>query len=562
MTKPFGTLLLELGKIDAETLERALGAQKAHGERLGEILTKLGVLSDVDRAQALGTQLELPVVMAPDYPAEPVLGERISGKFLKEAKVIPLADRPEALFVAMVDPLDSYALRALQLLVGKPVKVAVAADSEFEAAFERLYESGRSALDQLFDQIGHTPADADESDDVERLKDLASEAPVIRMVNLLVSRAIDERASDIHIEPFDNRLKVRYRVDGMLREKKAPPAHLAAAIASRIKIMARLNIAERRLAQDGRIRFQYRGREIDIRVSTVPTIHGESVVLRLLDKTGLVLAFDALGMIPDDETKFRRILEYPHGIVIVTGPTGSGKSTTLYGALAVLNQPDRKILTVEDPVEYQVEGVNQIQVKPQIGLSFAKLLRSVVRQDPDIIMIGEMRDLETAQIAVQSALTGHLVLSTLHTNDAVGAITRLLDMGVEDYLMTSTLRGIVGQRLVRRLCERCRASYRAAPELVDRLGLDRFSGGHEVVLHRPVGCEACAGIGYVGRVGVFEILALDEEFGRLILARADTARLRAAAIERGFRTMDEDGLAKAVGGVTTIEEILRVTQVG
>jgi general secretion pathway protein E len=560
MTKPLGALLLELGKIDAETLDRALGAQKARGERLGEILTSLGVLSDIDKANALGAQLDLPVVRLPDFPDEPVLGEHISRRFLREAKVIPLADRPEVLFIAMVDPLDTDARRALELFAAKPVKIAVAAEGEFEAAFERIYESGRSALDRLIDQTGNAPAEGEENDDVERLKDLASEAPVIRMVNMLIGQAIEERASDVHIEPFENRLKVRYRVDGLLRERKAPPARLAAAIASRVKIMARLDIAERRLAQDGRMRFPTRGRDIDIRVSTVPTIHGESVVLRLLDTSALVLDFGALGMTGGDEAAFRRVLRNPHGMVIVTGPTGSGKSTTLHGALALLNQPDRKILTVEDPVEYRVEGVNQIQVKPRIGLSFATLLRSVVRQDPDIVMIGETRDLETARIAVQSALTGHLVLSTLHTNDAVGAVTRLLDMGIEDYLMAATLRGVVGQRLVRRLCERCRAPRRAVPEVVERLGLDRFAEG-EIVLHRAVGCAACGGTGFSGRVGVFEVLALDEGLGRLILARADAGRLRAAANERGFRTMDEDGLAKAVAGVTTVEEILRVTRV-
>jgi general secretion pathway protein E len=391
---------------------------------------------------------------------------------------------------------------------------------------------------------------------------MASEAPVVRLVNLLIQRAVESRASDIHIEPFENRLRVRYRVDGVLQDVEAPPAHSTAAVISRFKIMAKLNIAERRLPQDGRIQLRIQGRELDLRVSTVPTLYGESVVLRLLDKGSVVLDFDALGFQGSTLERFLRVLELPHGIIVVTGPTGSGKSTTLYTALHKLNTPDRKIVTVEDPVEYQLEGINQIQVKPQIGLTFASALRSIVRQDPDVIMIGEMRDRETAGIAVQSALTGHLVLSTLHTNDAAGGVTRLLDMGVEDYLLTSTVNGILAQRLVRTLCKHCAEPYEAMPELIEELELHRFSQGKPVMLHRPVGCEHCNGIGYHGRAAIMEFLVVSDPIRRLVLQHTDAGSIQEQAQKEGMRIMYEDGLSKALSGLTTLEEVIRVSQEG
>ncbi|MCB1765595.1 MAG: Flp pilus assembly complex ATPase component TadA, partial [Candidatus Competibacteraceae bacterium] len=371
------------------------------------------------------------------------------------------------------------------------------------------------------------------------------------------------RASDIHIEPFENRLKVRYRVDGVLREVESPPSRLSAAVISRIKIMAKLNIAERRLPQDGRIQLRAQGKEIDLRVSTVPTLWGESVVMRILDKASMVLNFEALGFSPRTLKRFLDVLMMPHGIIVVTGPTGSGKTTTLYTALLTLNTPERKILTVEDPVEYQLEGINQIQVKPQINLTFANALRSIVRQDPDVIMIGEMRDLETAGIAVQSALTGHLVLSTLHTNDAAGGVTRLLDMGVDDYLLTSTINGILAQRLVRLLCLHCREPYPALPELVEEMRLQRFveteDRGSGITLYKAVGCEQCGGTGYRGRAAIMEFLIMSDPLRRLVLKHADATVLQAEAQKEGMDTLYEDGLRKVVAGHTTIEEVLRVT---
>jgi general secretion pathway protein E len=405
--------------------------------------------------------------------------------------------------------------------------------------------------------LTETGADEDFLEDVGRLRDLASEVPVIRLVNQLISRAVESGASDIHIESLQSRMIVRYRIDGILREVASPPANLRAAIISRVKIMAKLNIAERRLPQDGRIRIAVQGREFDLRISTMPTLHGEGVVMRVLDRASLVHDLSVLGFSDAMLAPFLGVLDRPQGILLVTGPTGSGKTTTLYTSLMRLNSIERKLFTVEDPIEYQLEGVNQIQVKPQIGLTFAQVLRSVLRQDPDIIMVGEMRDLETAQIAVQAALTGHLVLSTLHTNNAAGTITRLLDMGVEDYLVTSTVSGVLAQRLVRKLCQHCREAYEPLPELVNQLDLPHATG--TPMLYRARGCGHCRG-GYRGRVGVFEFLPLTDEIRRLVLSHATAHDIHRAGAAEGMCSMYDDGIAKAIAGVTSIEEVLRVTR--
>jgi general secretion pathway protein E len=398
------------------------------------------------------------------------------------------------------------------------------------------------------------------SDDVQQLKDIASEAPVIRLVNLIIGHALEARASDIHIEPFENRLIVRYRVDGVMHEVESPPRRLSAAVISRIKIMANLDIAERRLPQDGRIKLRIQGKELDLRISTVPTMHGESVVMRILDKSGTVLDFTALGFDAESLKIFLEALHQPHGIILVTGPTGSGKTTTLYTALQTLNRPDVKILTVEDPVEYQMEGVNQIQVKPQIGLTFANALRSIVRQDPDVIMIGEIRDLETAQIAVQSALTGHMVLSTLHTNDAASTVNRLLDMGMDDYLLTSTVIGILAQRLVRTLCEHCRELRPVLPELAREMELHRYTSAQPVELYHAVGCQHCGNTGYIGRISIVEMLPINDDIRSLVMQHATSGEIHKLAIQQGMLTMFDNGMRKVVAGVTTIEEVLRVTR--
>jgi general secretion pathway protein E len=411
----------------------------------------------------------------------------------------------------------------------------------------------------IVDNIEARPEEEDFGD-VAHLKDLASEAPVIRLVNLILTKAVEQRASDIHIEPFENRLIVRYRIDGVLHEVESPPRRLSAAVISRVKIMANLDIAERRLPQDGRIKLRIQGKEIDLRVSTVPTMHGESVVMRILDKGGVPLEFASLGFDGVGLERFLKILDEPHGILLVTGPTGSGKTTTLYTALDRLNKSDVKIVTVEDPVEYQMPGINQIQVKPQIDLTFANALRSIVRQDPDIIMVGEIRDVDTLRIAMQSALTGHLVISTVHTNDAPSTVSRLLDMGAEDYLLTSTVNGILAQRLVRTLCPKCREPHKALPEVIDQMSLRRYVPQGDVTLYKPVGCPECAGTGYWGRICIIEVMVMTDNIRSLIMRHSTAGDLRGAAIMEGMETMFENGLRKALAGVTTIEEVLRVTR--
>ncbi|MEO7107200.1 MAG: type II secretion system ATPase GspE, partial [Rhodoferax sp.] len=545
-----GEILIERGKLDLANLERALRVQETDKkERIGAILTRTGFAAERDVIDALSLQLNVPLVQGANYPELPILEERVSVRFIKESKALPLQEDEEQLVLAMVDPLDEYVLNAFRLVTGRTVVARLAVPSELKAAFERLYGTGKTSMDQIVGEA-QTRDEEGGSEDLQQLKELASEAPIIRLVSLIIGHALQARASDIHIEPFENRLIVRYRVDGVMHEVESPPRRFSAAVISRIKIMASLDIAERRLPQDGRIKLRIQGKEIDLRVSTVPTMHGESVVMRILDKSGTALDFVTLGFDPLVLQRFLDVLMQPHGIVLVTGPTGSGKTTTLYTALDRLNKPDIKILTVEDPVEYQMEGINQIQVKPQIGLTFANALRSIVRQDPDVIMIGEIRDLETAQIAVQSALTGHMVLSTLHTNDAASTINRLLDMGMDDYLLTSTVNGILAQRLVRTLCNHCREPHPALPEVVEEMQLRRFTSANPVMLYRPVGCEVCGGTGYSGRVSIVELLAMTDTIRSMIMRRVTSGEVKQQAIADGMQTMYENGLAKAVAGIT------------
>ncbi len=550
--------LVASGKLDEAALDRVLRLQANNEERLEALLVKLGLAGERDVAEALSRELRLEIAEPPDYPEAPVIEGKLTSKFMRHSGVLPLADGSDGLVVAMIDPLDDYAARAIEMASGKRVLPRIALPSDFEAAYARLYETEKVPLGQVAGAAGEIGADEELLEDVDRLRDLASEVPVIRLVNQLIARAIDSRASDIHIEPLQNRMAVRYRIDGVLREFASPPTRLRAAIISRVKIMAKLNIAERRLPQDGRIRLAVQGKEFDLRVSTMPTLHGESVVMRILDRSSLVLDLGELGFQEATLEPFLKVLDHPQGILLVTGPTGSGKTTTLYTCLMRLNSPERKLFTVEDPIEYQLEGVNQIQVKPQIGLTFAQVLRSVLRQDPDVIMVGEMRDLETAQIAVQAALTGHLVLSTLHTNSAAGTVTRLLDMGVEDYLVTSTVNGVLAQRLVRKLCLQCREPYRAMPELAAHLRLP--AKGAQPTLYRARGCDRCQGSGYFGRIAVLEFLPLSDEIRRLVLNRATAQDIHRAAAAEGMRSMYDDGMQKAVQGSTSIEEVLRVTR--
>ena len=518
------------------------------------MLNRLGVVSDKDIAQALAELLELPIVEREDYPADADLNGAISFRFLKENSSIPLNQLEDKVVLAMADPLDQNVIDAVRIATGKSIEVRIGTLSDINEAINQISGLDSSKMDQIVDEVS---VDEISDDELDHLKDLASEAPVIRLVNLIIQRAAEQGASDIHIEPFEGNLKVRYRIDGVLQEVESPPRQFAAAIISRIKIMAKLNIAERRLPQDGRIRNRIQGREYDMRISTVPTMHGESVVMRLLNQESVVLDFKALGFQQYDHDKFIQALRQPHGMILLTGPTGSGKTTTLYTALSLLNEPHRKIITVEDPVEYQLEGINQIQAKASIGLTFANALRSIVRQDPDVIMVGEMRDLETAEICVQSALTGHLVLSTLHTNDSVSSVTRLMEMGVEDYLLTSTLNAVIAQRLVRVLCGECKTKTELPSNLKDEM---RAIQADDHMYVSEGGCEACHYTGYNGRISIIEMLIITDEIRKLILEHADAATLAAAASQQGMRTMYQDGLQKVAQGITTLEEILRVTQ--
>ncbi|MBW3550468.1 MAG: type II secretion system ATPase GspE [Proteobacteria bacterium] len=548
--------LLAKGRLKEPDLVRARRLQEETGGSLLGLLARLGLVSERDHAEAVAAVLDLPLVTTKDAPEMPPEGVGLTVKFMKQFHVCPSHETDIAVEVLMADPQDSYTIDAVRLAIQRPVIVKVAVRSEIDDLIERWYGQGRSAMGAI---VETAEGEGSDLDDVEHLRDLASEAPVIRLVNLVIQRAVELRASDIHIEPFENRLKVRYRVDGVLTEGESPPANLTAAVISRVKIMAKLNIAERRLPQDGRIMLRVQGRELDLRVSTMPTAHGESVVMRLLDRETVVLDFYRLGFTDEFLPQFQKVLEQPHGILLVTGPTGSGKTTTLYTALSKLNTADVKIITVEDPVEYQIEGINQIQAKPQIGLDFAHALRSIVRQDPDIIMVGEIRDLETARIAIQSALTGHLVLSTLHTNNAAGGITRLLDMGVEDYLLTSTVNGILAQRLVRRLEPVHAEKYPASPEEIENAGVVRFQPEGEIFLYHPR-TSAIAPTGYLGRTTIMEFLVMNDELRRAVMRHAGMGELEQIAREAGMRTMYEDGIVKALAGETTIEEVLRVTE--
>ena len=546
-----GEMLVAAGKLNHRDLDRALTAQRELGGMLGKVLVQLGVVSELDISQALSKQLKVPFITAEEFPTLTPEVEGLLPDFLFGHNVYPLRVEEGVLDVAMAVPQDEFVLKALNMVSGLEIRPFIANESDIERA---LAQPSQEAIEG--DEFG---MDGDAGDFVEHLKDLASEAPVIRLVNAIVGRVIDMRASDIHLEPFDDGMHVRYRVDGVIHSSEIVPPKHSAAVGSRVKLLAHLDIAERRLPQDGRIKTRVKGRELDLRVSTVPTVHGESIVMRVLDRASVRFSLADMGFEQGTLTKFNELLARPHGILLVTGPTGSGKTTTLYAALAKLDSETQKIITVEDPVEYQLEGINQIQVHAQINLTFANALRSILRQDPDIIMIGEMRDGETAQIAVQSALTGHLVLSTLHTNTAAGAIIRLKDMGVEGYLITSSVIGILAQRLVRTLCKECKAPYVPPEAEWKSSGLSRFCELGTPV-YKPVGCSQCRQTGFRGRTGIHELMPLDEKIRTAILAGKDASELNSIASRDGMLSLHEDGLRKVMDGVTSLDELARVTQ--
>ncbi len=565
-----GEILMEMDRLQPGQLDHALSVQREKGGRIGEILVEMEFVEEEDVARALARQLDYPCEMNIDTEELDLqLLEKFKLGWAREHGVLPYEERGGHVLVATDDPLAVEVLDEVRLLTGSELMPVVVPTT-------KLQEAINSAFDRKSRQLGGGLDDLDEEEnphaeeaslDINDLLDAGDddEAPVIRFVNSLFVQAVRERASDIHIEAGEKELTVRFRIDGVLQEVANPPKRFHSSIITRIKIMAGLNIAEKRLPQDGRIRIKMAGKDIDIRVATAPAVHGERITMRLLDKSAVLLNLRDIGMAEDHLDVMLDIIFNPHGIILVTGPTGSGKTTTLYSCLSEINSPDKNILTIEDPVEYQLEGISQMQVSPKIDLDFARGLRSYLRHDPDVIMVGEIRDVETAEMAIQASLTGHLVFSTLHTNDAAGAFTRLTDMGVEPFLVSSTVICTMAQRLIRRLCPDCRQAYRPTPEELAEVGLtreevDQKAGG---ALFRPgdkQDCETCLGLGYKGRMGIYEILGVGDPIRRLVMNRADTSKIKKEAARQGMRNLREDGAVKVLDGHTSIEEVLRVTQ--
>ena len=551
-----GERLVKQGIISADDLKRVMRLQEEQHTSLVRMIVELGFVSEDDLLPVLSEHLSIPCVSLKDFPTTSLSASRLIStvEFLKLARIAPLKVDGDELQVATTDPTDLTRFHAIEIATGLKVRPFLAKEKDILARIGVESDEGASA-DAASDGSATQELGAmGDEEDVEYLRDMASEVPVIRIVNQMISRALESRASDIHIEPYESELKIRYRIDGILHDMESPPRQMKSAIISRFKILAQLNIAERRLPQDGRFKVKVAGKDVDLRISTIPTLYGESVVIRLLERSQIFTDLQSLGFPDDTHQRFSDMITKPHGMVLVTGPTGSGKTTTLYGALQKINDPGKKIITVEDPVEYELAGINQIQVKPQIGLTFANGLRSIVRQDPDIIMIGEIRDFETAEIAVQAALTGHLVLSTLHTNDSAGAISRLLEMGVQDYLLASSLLGVLAQRLVRRLCMNCR---KEVP--FEGTKVEGWVDPPDTVWG-PTGCEACSGTGYIGRIGIYELLRISPAVSKLIVEHTDAGSIRSFALTQGLSLLKQDGWQKARDGVTTIEEVLRVTR--
>jgi general secretion pathway protein E len=554
-----GTILLENNLISEEELQEALACQKKTRERLDKIFLRLKFLTQEEILKAWGAKFRIPYLDR--IPEEEIDAEsltKLSRSFLKRSGLLPLKGER----LATANPLNLDSVDSLRLTLGNPLKMVIAPGEEIIRGIERGYgaQEGQSAAEIIeeFDKVdfGHGEGLGEGAED---LLDLASKPPIIKFVNSLILQALKKRASDIHIEPFEKELRIRYRIDGLLYDTLRNDRSHQPAIVSRIKVMAGLNIAERRLPQDGRISIKMAGKDVDIRVSVIPTFFGERVVMRLLDKSTMSFDLGNLGFSEESLKKFLKLIKSAHGIILNTGPTGSGKTTTLYSALSSINTLDKNIITVEDPVEYQLEGIGQIQVKPKIGLTFASGLRSIVRQDPDIMMVGEIRDVETAEIAIHAALTGHLVFSTLHTNDAAGAITRVLDMGVEPYLVSSSVIGIIAQRLVRLICPECKETYIPNPQSLLEVGLEP-SHLEKGVLWRGKGCSTCFNTGYWGRTGIFELLIIDDEIKDMITNRKQANLIKQTAISRGMVTLQQAGVEKILSGITTLEEVLRVTQ--
>jgi len=559
-----GEILQETFGVTAESIKGALTVQREKGGRVGEILIQQRKITDSDLLSARSLQCGLEIVNTLPNNLEPFFTQRVPIGFLKKFKMIPVAT-PEESYIALAEPVFFQQADDLQrVLQWDGMKIVLAPQNEIFVAINSAYDVTRKDVtDQVMQDVDEDYPESilSEIEETSDLLDDTSDAPVIKLVNLVLSQAVRDNASDIHIESYKDRVKIRKRVDGILYDMYSPPRHVQGKLTSRIKIMAKMDIAEKRLPQDGRIEIRIADKNVDIRVSTLPTSFGERVVMRLLDKSNTLVPLDDLGLSQEDLTRFLRLIKAPHGIILVTGPTGSGKTTTLYSTLGILNNPDINIITVEDPVEYQLNGISQMQVNPKIGLTFANGLRTIVRQDPDVILVGEIRDMETAEIAIQSALTGHLVFSTLHTNDAASAITRLIDMGVEPFLVSSSVNAIMAQRLVRKVCAHCREAYVPSATYLERVGLPPLEfAGKEIF--RGAGCVHCLQTGYKGRIGIFELMLLTPAMKSLILTTSDAGEIKKqalASLETGMVTLRQDGLRKVLAGITTLEEVFRVT---
>ncbi|MFQ5554313.1 MAG: GspE/PulE family protein [Acidimicrobiia bacterium] len=549
-----GALLLEEGLLTTDELAAAIAAQEDSGEPLGRIILEEGLVEEAFLVQTLARQIGIEYVELADVSIDPAAVATVPEYLQQRYTALPIAFEEDRLVVALADPANVLAIDDLRAVSGHDISPRVATRSDLEDAIRR-----QSRFDESVSDLAELAAEGHDTDETgAHMEAAADEAPVVKLMNTIIARAVNERASDIHIEPGERDLRVRFRIDGVLHEVMTTPRSIANAVVSRVKIMSDLNIAERRLPQDGRISLRVSGRAIDLRTATLPSIHGEKVVMRILDKSGSVAGLEDLGFFDYNMERYESAYSKPYGAILVTGPTGSGKTTTLYSTLDILNREDVNIITVEDPVEYRLEGITQIQVNRKAGLLFATALRSILRADPDIVLIGEIRDGETARIAVESALTGHLVLSTLHTNDAPSSIGRLVDMGVESFLVSSSIDAVLAQRLARRLCDKCKVPYTPARETLDDLGWDFEQYGETPTVFRKEGCKACSQTGYRGRLAIIEVMLVNEEISHMIVERRPSDVLRAAALEEGMRTLRDDGLAKAALGMTSIEEILRI----
>ncbi len=560
--RALGQILLETTSLDEEALRDALAIQQQRGGRIGEILINQNLVTEEEVFQALSRQLNIPYwPEIADEQLDLELLRTVPINFCKRHILLPLKSEGEIVQVAVSDPLDLAPMDDLQLLLKKPVQAVLARPFNVLHTINRSYDLISETAEKMVEGLHEEELDllSTELEEPKDLLDASDEAPIIRLVNSILYNSVKQRASDIHIEPFEKELVVRFRIDGVLYDMVRPPKRFQSSTISRIKIMAGLNIAEKRLPQDGRIRIKIGGKDVDIRVSVIPTAHGERIVMRLLDRTQVLLQLEEIGLTGRKLVQMRKLIRMSYGIMLETGPTGSGKTTTLYAALSEINTSDKNIITVEDPIEYQLKGVGQIQVNPKIDLTFARGLRAILRQDPDVIMVGEIRDLETAEIAIQASLTGHLVLSTLHTNDAPTAITRLVDMGIEPFLVSSSLTGVVAQRLIRVLCPLCKEPYVPTDDELKEIQVDRcqLQNGH---FYRRGGCQKCSDTGYLGRSGIYELLMVDDEIQNLILKGADANVIRKAAVAKGMTTLRQDGAEKVVAGITTVQEVARVSQ--